>query len=79
VIEPFRVSTEAIRESVAWLPDAGRRGLATALQALSQLVAVKTRLVSSSTSARSSSSARERCCSRAATADHQVVDLLWLG
>jgi hypothetical protein len=41
VIETFRVSTEAIRESVASLPDAGRRGLATALQALSQLVAVQ--------------------------------------
>jgi hypothetical protein len=41
VIEPFRVSTEAIRESVASLPDAGRRDLATALQALSQLVVVQ--------------------------------------
>jgi hypothetical protein len=41
VIEPYRVSTEAIRESVASLPDAGRRDLATALQALSQLVAVQ--------------------------------------
>jgi hypothetical protein len=41
VIEPFRVSTEAIRESVASLPDAGRGDLATALQALSQLVAVQ--------------------------------------
>jgi hypothetical protein len=41
VIEPFRVSTEAIRASVASLPDAGRRDLATALQALSQLVAVQ--------------------------------------
>jgi hypothetical protein len=40
VIEPFRVSTEAIRASVASLPDAGRRDLATALQALSQAVAV---------------------------------------
>ena len=41
MIEPYRVSTEAIRESVASLPDAGRRDLATALQALSQLVAVQ--------------------------------------
>jgi hypothetical protein len=41
VIEPFRVSTEAIRASVASLPAAGRRDLATALQALSQLVAVQ--------------------------------------
>ena len=41
MIEPFRVSTEAIRASVASLPDAGRRDLATALQALSQLVAVQ--------------------------------------
>jgi hypothetical protein len=41
VIEPFRVSTEAIRASVASLPDAGRRDLATALQALSQVVAVQ--------------------------------------
>ena len=41
MIEPYRVSTEAIRESVAWLPDACRRDLATALQALSQLVAVQ--------------------------------------
>jgi hypothetical protein len=41
VIEPFRVSAEAIRESVASLPDAGRRDLATALQALSQLVAAQ--------------------------------------
>jgi hypothetical protein len=41
VIEPYRVSTEAIRVSVASLPDAGRRDLATALQALSQLVAVQ--------------------------------------
>jgi hypothetical protein len=41
VIEPFRVSTEAIRASVASLPDAGRRDLATALLALSQLVAVQ--------------------------------------
>jgi hypothetical protein len=41
VIEPFRVSTEAIRVSVASLPDTGRRDLATALQALSQLVAVQ--------------------------------------
>jgi hypothetical protein len=41
VIEPFRVSTEAIRASVASLPDAGRRDLATALQALRQLVAVQ--------------------------------------
>ena len=41
MIEPFRVSTEAIRESVASLPDAGRRDLAGALHALSQLVAVQ--------------------------------------
>jgi hypothetical protein len=41
VIEPYRVSTEAIRASVASLPDAGRRDLATALLALSQLVAVQ--------------------------------------
>ena len=41
MIEPYRVSTEAIRESVASLPDASRRDLATALQALSQLVAVQ--------------------------------------
>ena len=42
MIEPFRVSsTEAIRASVASLPDAGRRDLATAMQALSQLVAVQ--------------------------------------
>jgi hypothetical protein len=41
VIEPFRVSTEAIRASVASLPDAGRRDPATALLALSQLVAVQ--------------------------------------
>jgi hypothetical protein len=41
VIEPYRVSTEAIRASVASLPDAGRRDLATALQTLSQLVAVQ--------------------------------------
>jgi hypothetical protein len=41
VIEPYRVSTEAIRESVASLPDAGRRDLATALQALSQVTAVQ--------------------------------------
>jgi hypothetical protein len=41
LIEPFQVSAEAIRASVASLPDAGRRDLATALQALSQLVAVQ--------------------------------------
>ena len=41
MIEPFRISTEAIRASVASLPDSGRRDLATALQALSQLVAVQ--------------------------------------
>jgi hypothetical protein len=41
VIEPYRVSTEAIRASVASLPDAGRRDLAIALQALSQAVAVQ--------------------------------------
>ena len=41
MIEPYRVSTEAIRASVASLPDAGRRDLATALQALSQLVAAQ--------------------------------------
>jgi hypothetical protein len=41
VIEPYQVSTEAIRASVASLPDAGRRDLATALLALSQLVAVQ--------------------------------------
>jgi hypothetical protein len=41
VIEPYRVSTEAIRASVASLPDAGRRDLAAALQALSQVVAVQ--------------------------------------
>ena len=41
MIEPYRVSTEAIRESVASLPDAGRRDLATALQALSQVAAVQ--------------------------------------
>ena len=41
MIEPFQVSAEAIRASVASLPDAGRRDLATALQALSQLVAVQ--------------------------------------
>jgi hypothetical protein len=41
VIEPYRVSAEAIRASVASLPDTGRRDLATALQALSQLVAVQ--------------------------------------
>ena len=41
MIERYRVSTEAIRASVASLPDAGRRDLATALQALSQLVAAQ--------------------------------------
>ena len=41
MIEPYRVSTEAIRASVASLPDAGRRDLASGLQALSQLVAVQ--------------------------------------
>ena len=41
MIEPYRVSTEAIREPVASLPDAGRRDLAAALLALSQLVAVQ--------------------------------------
>ena len=41
MIEPFRVSTKAIRDSIASLPDAGRRDLATALQELSQLVAVQ--------------------------------------
>jgi len=41
VIEPYLVSTEAIRASVASLPDAGRRDLATALQALSKLVAAQ--------------------------------------
>jgi hypothetical protein len=41
VIEPYRVSTEAIRASVASLPGTGRRDLATALRALSQLVAVQ--------------------------------------
>ena len=41
MIEPYWVSTEAIRASVASLPDVGRRDLATALQALSQLVAVQ--------------------------------------
>ena len=41
MIEPYRVGTEAIRASVASLPDAGRRDLATALQALSQLVAAQ--------------------------------------
>lgn len=41
MIEPYRVSTEAIRAAVASLPDAGRRGLAIALQALSQLVAAQ--------------------------------------
>jgi hypothetical protein len=41
VIEPYRVSTREIRASVASLPDAGRRDLATALQALSQMVAVQ--------------------------------------
>jgi hypothetical protein len=41
VIEPYRVSTEAIRASVASLPDAGRRDLAIALQVLSQVVAVQ--------------------------------------
>jgi len=40
VIEPYRVSTETIRASVASLPDAGRRDLAIALQALSQVIAV---------------------------------------
>jgi hypothetical protein len=44
VIEPYRVSTEAIRESVASLPDAGRRDLAAALQALSQVAAVQNAL-----------------------------------
>jgi hypothetical protein len=41
VIEPYRVSTEATRASVASLPDAGRRDLAIALQALSQAVAAQ--------------------------------------
>jgi len=41
VIEPYRVSTKAIRASVASLPDAGRRDLATALPALSQAVPPK--------------------------------------
>jgi hypothetical protein len=41
VIEPYWVSTGAIRASVASLPDAGRRDLAIALQALSQVVAVQ--------------------------------------
>ena len=41
MIEPFQVSAEAIRASVASLPDAVRRDLAATLQALSQLVAVQ--------------------------------------
>ena len=41
MIEPYQVSTEAIRASVASLPDAGRCDLATALQALSQVTAVQ--------------------------------------
>lgn len=41
MIDPYRVSTEAIRELVASLPDAGRGDLATALLALSQVTAVQ--------------------------------------
>jgi hypothetical protein len=42
VIEPYRVSTETtIRASVASLPAPGRRDLAIALQALSQVIAVQ--------------------------------------
>jgi len=41
VIELYRVSSGAIRASVASLPDAGWRDLASAMQALSQVVAVQ--------------------------------------
>ncbi len=63
MIEPFRVSTEAIRASVASLPDAGRRDLVTALQALSQLVAVQDALGEQFDESTWMSSVGERCCS----------------
>ena len=83
MIEPYRVSTEAIRESVASLPDAGRRDLATALQALSQLVAVQDAL-----GERFDERTVELFGQRAVLLSYrvvqqqwtiQVVELLWLG
>jgi hypothetical protein len=83
VIEPFRVSTEAIRASVAWLPDAGRRDLATALQELSQLVAVQDALgeqfdeSSVEVFGQGAALLTYRVAQQQRTI--QVVELLWLG
>jgi hypothetical protein len=80
VIEPYRVSTEAIRDSVASLPDAGRRDLATALQALSQLVAAQdaTQTYPATDNPRKHwKSLYYRVAQQERTI--QLVELLWLG
>jgi hypothetical protein len=67
VIEPYRVSTEAIRVSVASLPDAGRRDLAIALQALSQVVAVQDALGEQFDERTVEVFGKGRCCSPTAS------------
>ena len=83
MIEPYRVSTEAIRESVASLPDAGRRDLATALQALSQLVAVQDALGEQfdTSTVEAFGQGAVLLYYRVAQQERtiQVVELLWLG
>jgi hypothetical protein len=83
VIEPYRVSTEAIRDSVASLPDAGRRGLATALQALSQLVAVQDALGehfdTSTVEVFGQGAVLLYYCVAQQERTIQLVELLWLG
>jgi hypothetical protein len=83
VIEPFRVSIEAIRDSVASLPDGGRRDLTTALQALSQLVAAQDALGErfDESTVDVFGQGAVLLCYRVAQDERiiQVVELLWLG
>ncbi len=83
MIEPYRVSIEAIRESVASLPDTGRRDLATALQTLSQLVAVQDALGEQFDEHTVEAFGRGAMLLSYRVAQQQrtiqVVELLWLG
>jgi hypothetical protein len=83
MIEPFRVSTAAVRASVASLPDAGRRDLATALQALSQLVAVQDALGEQfdTSTVEAFGQGAVLLYYRVAQQERtiQVIELLWLG
>ena len=83
MIQPYRVSTEAIRASVASLAGTGRRDLATALQALSQLVAVQDALGEQfdTSTVQAFGQGAVLLYYRVAQQERtiQVVELLWLG